>query len=71
MESDLFGALLGSQQLEEEEEEADEEEEEEEGTAFDRVVDPWSDGQDKLFAELIVKAHSACAGKTGEVPAAA
>ncbi|KAL6757132.1 hypothetical protein V8C86DRAFT_3135764 [Haematococcus lacustris] len=47
-----------------EEEEADEDEEEEEGTAFDRVVVPWSDGKDKLFAELIVKTHPACAGKT-------
>ncbi|KAJ9521779.1 hypothetical protein QJQ45_015295 [Haematococcus lacustris] len=49
MESELFGALLGSQQ-QEEEEEADNEQE---GTAFNRVGVPWSDGQDKLFAELI------------------
>ncbi|KAL6751148.1 hypothetical protein V8C86DRAFT_3142508 [Haematococcus lacustris] len=48
---------------EEEEEEADEEAEEEEETAFDRVVVPWSDGKE-LFAELIAKTHSACAGKT-------
>ncbi|KAL6745793.1 hypothetical protein V8C86DRAFT_2966362, partial [Haematococcus lacustris] len=61
MESDLFDPLPGSQQ-QEEEEEADEEEEEEEGTTGNRGV-RWTDGQDKLFAELIVKTHSACAGK--------
>ncbi|KAJ9510072.1 hypothetical protein QJQ45_011718 [Haematococcus lacustris] len=62
MESDLFDPLPGSQQ-QEEENEADEEEEEEEGTTGNRGV-RWTNGQDKLFAELIVKTHSACAGKT-------